>query len=166
MVCVVMGVTGSGKSTIGALLAQQLGVAYADADEFHSPANIAKMSTGTALTDEDRWQWLVGIGRWLDQRETTGAVATCSALKKCYRDVLRAQAPGLWFLYLAGTAELMTERVTGRRHHFMPPDLVRSQVETLEPPDGEDRVIAEDASAPPDEIVHRFVGEITRRTAG
>lgn len=152
-----MGVAGSGKSTIGELLAERMGVEYADADEFHPPANVAKMSAGEPLTDEDRWPWLEAIARWLAGHEAAGAVVTCSALKRSYRDVLRSGAPDAVFLFLDGSRELMAERVGGRAHHFMPAELVDSQFETLEPPDGDERAIRADAAHTPGDIVDDFV---------
>ncbi|MEV1011015.1 gluconokinase [Streptomyces sp. NPDC049881] len=129
-----MGVSGSGKSTVGELLADRLGVPYADADDFHSPANIAKMSAGTPLTDEDRWPWLDAIGAWAAGRAADGgAVVTCSALKRAYRDRLRAAAPGLFFVHLDGSRELIAGRMAAREGHFMPGALLDSQLAALEP---------------------------------
>jgi gluconokinase len=154
---VVMGVAGSGKSTIGELLAERLGVEYADADDFHSPANVAKMSAGTPLTDEDRWPWLMAVASWLSAHETQGAVVTCSALKRSYRDVLRTGGDDVRFLHLDGSPDLILERVAGRPHHFMPADLVQSQFETLERPESDERAIVLDASLPPEQIVDDFL---------
>ena len=152
-----MGVAGSGKSTIGALLARRLGVEYADADEFHSPANVAKMSAGTPLTDEDRWPWLEAIAHWLTARQAAGAVVTCSALRRSYRDALRTGAPDAWFLHLDGPKELMADRVGRRPHHFMPAELVASQYETLERLQDDERGIAVSAALQPAQIVDNFL---------
>ncbi len=165
LLVVVMGVSGSGKTTVGELLAQRLGLQFADADQFHSTANIAKMAGGVPLTDEDRWPWLESIGRWLSDHEESGAVAACSALRRAYRDVLRRHAPGLWFLDLAGTPELMTERIEHRGHHFMPASLVGSQFDTLEPPDADEQAIAVDVTKTPAEIVAEFVDSLVERGA-
>jgi gluconokinase len=154
---VVMGVTGSGKTTIGRLLAARLGVDFADADDFHSPENIAKMASGTALTDEDRQPWLEAIAGWLSEHADAGGVAACSALRRVYRDVLRRGAPDAWFLHLAGTSRLAAERVSARRRHFMPAGLVESQFVALEPPGDDERAVDVDASLPPERIVDQFV---------
>ena len=132
-VVVVMGVSGSGKSTVGLLLAQRLGVPYAEADEFHPPANIAKMSAGHPLDDADRAPWLDAIGAWIKEREGHGGVVSCSALNRRYRDRLRASAPDLFFVHLEGPPELISSRLAARMEHFMPPDLLRSQFDALEP---------------------------------
>ncbi|MGI8577174.1 MAG: gluconokinase [Nocardioidaceae bacterium] len=158
---VVMGVTGSGKTTVGDRLAQALGLDYGDADSFHSQANIAKMASGAALTDEDRWPWLEAIGGWLREHESLGAVASCSALKRRYRDKLRQDAPGVWFLHLSGNPELITDRVAHRAHHFMPSSLVGSQFETLQPPGPDERAVSIDSSLPPGQIISEFVATVT-----
>jgi gluconokinase len=153
---VVMGVAGSGKTTIGQLLAVRLGVDFADADDFHTPENIAKMRAGIPLDDEDRWPWLEAIAAWLADHADTGGVVTCSALRRAYRDVLRRGATDAWFLHLVGSPALMAARVRGRGHHFMPAELVESQFEELEPPDTDERAVELDASLPPEQIVDRF----------
>jgi len=132
---VVMGVAGSGKSTLAAALSQQLGWACAEADEFHPEANIAKMTQGIPLQDEDRWPWLQEIRRWMSTQAAAGksTVLTCSALKRSYRDLL-SQADGrVIFLHLDGGADLISRRMQGREGHFMPPTLLPSQLATLEP---------------------------------
>ncbi|HEY7596265.1 MAG TPA: gluconokinase [Actinophytocola sp.] len=128
---VVMGVTGSGKTTVGAALARRLGVPFADADEFHSAANVAKMSAGVPLDDADRVPWLHAIGEWLAARD--GDVVSCSALKRAYRDVLREHVPDVFFVHLHGDPETVRRRVAGRAGHFMPASLVASQFAALEP---------------------------------
>jgi len=153
-----MGVAGSGKSTVGALLAARLGVPYADGDAFHPAANVEKMTAGVALTDDDRWPWLDAVGGWLAGHEHPGAVAACSALRRVYRDRLRAAVPELTFLHLDGSVALIAERVGSRSDHFMPADLVASQFATLEPPAGDERAVIVDAAAPPETIVDRFLG--------
>lgn len=132
-VVVVMGVSGTGKSTVGGLLADALGVPYAEADAFHPPANIAKMSAGTPLDDDDRAPWLEAIGAWARDRAGRGGVVSCSALKRRYRDTLRAAAPGLFFVHLDGERDLIARRLGARADHFMPTTLLDSQFSDLEP---------------------------------
>ena len=132
-VIVVMGVSGSGKSTVGELLAERLGVAYAEADDFHPAANIAKMSAGHPLDDTDRAPWLDAIAGGSPRRGDRGGVVSCSALRRRYRDRLRADAPGLFFLHLDGPQELISARLAARTRHFMPSGLLSSQFEALEP---------------------------------
>jgi len=156
----VMGVSGAGKSTVGALLAECLGVPFADADAFHPPENVAKMSAGQPLTDADRWPWLAAIGAWLSDRSTTGAVVTCSALKRAYRDHLRATCPGLRLLHLAGDPALIGARQAARPDHFMPASLMASQFATLEPPQPEEAAIILSVAPPPAEIVATALGAL------
>jgi gluconokinase len=145
-----MGVAGCGKSTIGQLLAARLGVPYAEADSFHPAANIDKMHRGVPLTDEDRQPWLSAIA---DRMRADGRlVVSCSALKRRYRDTLRAADPGTWFLHLVIDREAAAARVGGRPGHFMPESLVSSQFAALEPLSGENGLEV-DATRPPDEIV-------------
>lgn len=128
---VVMGVSGSGKSTVGAALAQRLQVPFADADDLHPPANIAKMSAGHALDDHDRFPWLETIGAWL-AAHAEGGVMSCSALKRSYRDHLRHLAPQVRFVHLDGSREVIVRRQAARPGHFMPASLISSQFATLE----------------------------------
>lgn len=152
-----MGVSGAGKSTVGTLLAERLGVAFADADSFHPAANIAKMSRGEPLTDEDRWPWLDAIGAWVDARRMAGegGIVTCSALKRAYRDRLRAGRPALRLLHLSGDPNLIGARQAARPGHFMPASLMASQFATLELPDEEEGAITLSVAPPPEEIVAR-----------
>jgi len=129
---VVMGVSGSGKSTVGAALAQRLRVPFADADDFHPAANIAKMTAGEPLDDDDRYPWLEAIGNWLAGHCRDGGVMSCSALKRKYRDQLR-HCPDVRFLHLTGSPELIARRQASRPGHFMPAALLASQFATLEP---------------------------------
>jgi gluconokinase len=152
MLVVVMGVTGSGKSTVGAALAARLAVPFADADEFHSPANVAKMSAGTPLDDADRWPWLRAVGEWLAAHADQGAVVSCSALRRAYRDALRAEAPDVFFVHLHGDEETVRRRVAGRAGHFMPESLVASQFAALEPLGADERGVVLDLAAPADDL--------------
>ena len=131
-----MGVSGSGKSLIGAGFARALGVDFVEGDEYHSAENVERMSRGIPLTDEDRARWLRSLAaRIREAKEArSGLVISCSALKRTYRDILRADAPGLRFVYLKGERELIAQRLAGRRGHFMPPSLLESQFTTLEEP--------------------------------
>lgn len=154
---VVMGVTGSGKTTVGAALGQRLRVPYADADDFHSEANVAKMSAGTPLDDSDRLPWLRAIGSWLADHAVTGGVVSCSALRRAYRDVLRQSAPTVSFVHLDGPEEVVRRRVAGRPGHFMPESLVASQFATLEPLEPDERGIVLDLDRSVDDLVEAYL---------
>jgi gluconokinase len=154
---VVMGVSGSGKSTVGAALAQRLHVPFADADDFHPQANIAKMSAGHALDDNDRYPWLETIGDWLAQRCDGGGVMSCSALKRKYRDQLRKHCPTVGFLHLSGTPEVITRRQASRPGHFMPPSLLKSQFDTLEPLEPDENGVDVDVNQDIDAIVETYL---------
>ncbi len=131
---VVMGVSGSGKSTIGGLLAEALQTPFVDGDDLHPPANVAKMAAGHPLTDDDRWPWLAKIGRALAEADKsgTGLVVACSALKRAYRKAILQVEPRTRFVYLEGPRELLAARMKQRPGHFMPVDLLDSQLSTLE----------------------------------
>jgi len=152
-----MGVSGSGKTTVGALLAGKLGWPYAEADAFHSPANVAKMAAGHPLTDEDRWPWLEAIGGWIDERLAKGepGVVTCSALKRSYRDKLRR--PGLLMVYLRGSRELIAGRLAARQGHFFKPGMLDSQFLALEEPADEEHVLTVEIGSSPSEIVDEII---------
>ncbi len=154
---VVMGVSAAGKSTVGKLLAERLDVVYADGDDFHSEANIAKMRSGTPLDDADRRPWLDAIGNWLQAQDPNGAVISCSALKRSYRDRLRAAAPAVVFLHLSGGLEALRRRVADRKGHFMPASLLDSQLETLEPLQEDETGIAIELTRKPEAIVDDFL---------
>jgi gluconokinase len=159
---VVMGVSGSGKSTVGAALAQRLGVPFADADAFHPQSNIAKMSAGTPLTDEDRYPWLEAVGQWLAQHPD-GGVMSCSALKRRYRDQLRSHCLPIVFLHLTGSPELIARRQAGRPGHFMPSTLLKSQFATLEPLGPDEAGIALDVGQSVESIVDKFLEYLSHR---
>lgn len=144
-VIVVMGVSGTGKTSIGEALAQENGWPFMEGDSLHPPANIAKMSAGTPLTDEDRWPWLDRVRGWIADRlrEGRGGVVTCSALRRVYRDRLREAGPGVRFVYLRTPREELAERMRKRRH-FMPPSLLDSQLATLEEPQPDEHAVAVD----------------------
>jgi gluconokinase len=156
-----MGVSGSGKSTVGAALAQRLRVPFADADDFHPAANIAKMTAGHPLNDDDRRPWLESIGEWL-HAHPDGGVMSCSALKRAYRDQLREHCADVQFLHLAGTPEVIGRRQASRPGHFMPASLLASQFETLEPLADDENGVAIDVDQDIDSMVHQYVS-LTRR---
>jgi gluconokinase len=160
---VVMGVSGSGKSTVGAALAQRLRVPFADADDFHPPANIAKMSAGHPLDDDDRYPWLEAIGEWLAEH-SAGGVMSCSALKRKYRDQLRRHCPDVEFVHLLGTPEVIGKRQASRPGHFMPASLLASQFTTLEPLEADEHGTAIDVDQNIDSIVDNYVLLSTTRT--
>jgi gluconokinase len=165
---VVMGVSGTGKTTVGRLLAERLGVPYAEADDFHPAANIAKMSAGTPLNDDDRGPWLDAIGAWAAGRRGQGGVVSCSALKRRYRDRLRAADPGLFFVHLRGDRALIARRLDERRGHFMKRALLDSQFADLEPLEADEHGTAVDVSATPEEIAGEAVAAFraTERAEG
>lgn len=154
---VVMGVSGVGKSTVGRVLARRLAVPYADGDDLHPEANIAKMAAGRPLTDEDRLPWLEAVGHWLAQHDERGGVMSCSALKRSYRDVLRVAAPRTYYLHLTGDSELIGSRIRHRDDHFMPASLLESQQQTLEPLQPDESGTAIDIAADVDAIVDDFL---------
>ena len=151
-----MGVSGSGKSTVGAALAGRLRVAFEDADDLHPQANIDKMTRGEALDDDDRWPWLERIGEWLSEHSAGGVIA-CSALKRKYRDQLRHHCLEVEFLHLAGGRELIERRQASRPGHFMPSSLLTSQFETLEPLAPDERGVVLDVSGSVDELVAGYL---------
>jgi gluconokinase len=159
---VVMGVSGSGKTTVGAALAQRLRVPFADADDFHPAANIAKMSAGIPLDDDDRRPWLEAIAAWLLAHDPAGGVASCSALKRSYRDILRTGSTRTFFLHLHGERDVLARRVAARPAHFMPAALIDSQFATLEPLEDDELGAVLDVSLPVDELVDRALALLAR----
>lgn len=150
---IVMGVAGCGKSSVGTRLAEALSLSYQEGDDLHPQANIAKMSAGTPLNDDDRWPWLDRIGEILADHAESGIVLTCSSMKKVYRDRLRAAAGGrLAFVFLDGSKALLTKRMGNREGHFMPTSLLESQLATLERPDQEAGVVVVNIDNTPSEI--------------
>ncbi len=154
-VVVVMGVAGTGKSTVGPLLAARLGVPYAEGDDFHPHASVEKMTAGVPLDDEDRRPWLDAVGAWARDRAGRGGVVSCSALKRAYRDRLRAFAPGLLLVHLTGERPLVETRMGRRRDHFMPAALLDSQFAALEPPQPDERCVSVDVRGGPHDITER-----------
>jgi gluconokinase len=153
---VVMGVSGSGKSTVGAALAARLGVPFEDGDDLHPTENVAKMARGVPLDDADRHPWLERIGAWLADHSDGGVIA-CSALTRGYRDQLRRHCPEVDFLHLDGDPEVIARRQAGRTGHFMPPSLLPTQLHTLEPITSDESGLVVDIDQPVDAIVDEYV---------
>lgn len=154
---IVMGVSGSGKSTIGVLIADALGVGFIDGDSLHSASNIAKMAAGTPLSDDDRWPWLAKVGQTLAEADSTGLVVACSALKRSYRVAILREAPTVVFLHLTGSRRVLASRLEDRSDHFMPTTLLDSQLATLEPLQADEPGIEIEINSLVSEIVARAV---------
>ena len=163
---VVMGVSGCGKSSVGRRLARALGLDFIEGDELHPPRSVALMAAGTPLTDADRADWLAEIAARLGAAHTAGRglVVACSALKRSYRDVLRAPCPGLRFIHLHGTPELLRQRVKARTGHYMPPSLLDSQLATLEPPGADEDALAFDISRPSTQVAAAVLARLQQTT--
>lgn len=165
-----MGVAGAGKSTVMAELAGRLGWRTLEGDALHPPGNVAKMAAGRPLTDEDREPWLAAVAAWIGRAAKAGepSIVACSALRRRYREMLRAAGAGVTFVHLVAPPEVLATRMAGRAGHFMPPDLLASQLELLEPL-GDERGFSLDATRPPaalaDEILERL-GHARRRRPG
>ena len=159
---VVMGVSGSGKSTIADALAKRLGWRCEDGDKFHPASNVAKMSAGQPLTDEDRWPWLQAIADEIDRSCKRGerVVIACSALKRAYRDILVHGRNDVRFIFLDGTEALIAERLAARQGHFMPPGLLASQFKTLEPPTSGERAVTVSIDATIGDIVDDIIRQL------
>jgi gluconokinase len=161
MIVLMAGVSGSGKTTVGSMLAQRLGWPFADGDSFHSAANVAKMQAGRPLTDEDRWPWLETIAAWMDERIAAGqsAVMACSALRRAYRDVLLDGRPAARMVFLQLSHEEDVARLTARQGHFFPSKLLDSQFAAMEMPQDSERILVLTAQHSPADVV----AEIVRR---
>ena len=161
---VVMGVSGCGKTTVGRLLARHLEVPFIEGDELHPPRNVELMAAGIALTDEDRAGWLDAVAAELAHRPE-GAVASCSALRRRYRDRLRRVVPALRFVHLWGERAVLEERLAQRRGHYMPPTLLESQLQTLEPPSADEQPLELDITEPPEALAQRAAQSLGALTA-
>jgi gluconokinase len=160
---IVMGVAGCGKSSVALRLSEALGLPYQEGDDLHPQTNIAKMSMGTPLTDEDRWPWLDRIGEILAAHASEGIVLTCSSLKKSYRNRLRSAAgKNLAFVFLDGSKALLTQRMGSREGHFMPTSLLESQLATLERPDDEIGVVTVNIDNTPDDITRLAIANLQK----
>jgi gluconokinase len=161
---VVMGVSGSGKTTVATEVARRLGWEFTEGDDHHPAANVEKMRAGHPLDDDDRRPWLLELARWIGAHEAEGrsCVLTCSALKRSYRDLLRDGHPSVWFAHVSGTQDLITERVSLRHGHYMPPSLVPSQFATLEPlaDDEPGRIVP--AVGSPEQVVDELLADLQR----
>jgi gluconokinase len=162
LVLILMGVAGSGKSTTAAALSERLGWPFRDADSFHPPANVEKMSRGTPLDDEDRWPWLHAIAAWIDERLAQGepGIVTCSALKRAYRDILLGGRERVRLVFLKGEKPLIAARMATRRDHFMPLALLDSQFAALEEPTAEENPLVVSNAATPEAIVAEIVARL------
>lgn len=167
-VVVLMGVSGCGKSTIGDELARLAGWPFRDADSFHPPANIEKMSRSIPLEDEDRWPWLDAIGTWIGERLAGGGpgIVSCSALKRAYRTRIGARRPGVRLVYLLGSQEMIAARLSARKDHFMPPGLLASQFAALEEPGPEEKALVVGIAMPPVFMARTIAEKLDMKPAG
>lgn len=158
---IVMGVSGTGKSTIARALVDRLGWPFAEGDDHHPQANVEKMASGRPLVDEDRWPWLRTLTGWTAERDARGesTLLTCSALKRSYRDLLREGGPGTYFVHLVGDKGLLLERM-GSREHFMPSSLLESQLDTLEDLGEDERGMVVDVANPPERIARMVIAQL------
>jgi gluconokinase len=162
MIVLLAGVSGSGKTTVGILLAERLGWTFADGDSFHSAANVARMRAGQPLTDEDRWPWLGAIAAWMDERIAAGqsAVVACSALRRAYRDVLLDGRPAARMIFLQVSHDQDASRLTARQGHFFPAKLLDSQFAALEMPQDSERILLLTARGSPADVVADVVAAL------
>jgi len=156
-----MGVSGCGKSTVGRLLAASLGVTFRDGDDLHPVANKAKMASGLPLSDEDRWPWLASVGETLSESDP-GVVVACSALKRIYRDAILEAAPGVFFVHLHGSREMLLNRMEKRGAHFMKPEMLDSQLQILEPLDSDETGETFNIGSPVDELVNSILKRVNQ----
>jgi carbohydrate kinase (thermoresistant glucokinase family) len=161
-----MGISGSGKSTVAERLAARLGWPFEEGDTLHPEINIAKMHAGIPLTDVDRQPWLERVAAWIDSQRAKKqpGIITCSALKRAYRQFIIGDRPEVRLVYLRGGRDLIAEHVAGRRGHFMPASLLRSQIDTLEEPDPSEDSLTIEASAPPDQIAEEIIRRLCAAT--
>ena len=159
MVLVLMGVAGSGKTTVAATLSRRLGWAFQEGDDLHRPASIQKMRAGHPLTDEDRRPWLDEVAHWIDERldSDENGLITCSALKRSYRDVINRRGEGVTFVFLMGSPETIAGRLAARHGHFMPSALLQSQFAELEPPESDEPAVTFDVGLPPGVIAQQII---------
>lgn len=162
---VVMGVSGSGKTTVAKGIAAATGLTFAEADEFHPESNVALMRAGVPLEDAHRWPWLHALADWMAARAAEGVstVLACSALRRAYRDVLREGPPRVDFVHLDGPAELIRERMSLRAGHYMPTSLLDSQIATLEPPQPDEGILVLDIARAPEELVAAAIDRLRLR---
>jgi gluconokinase len=162
---VFMGVSGSGKTTVAQSVAQRIALPFAEADAFHPQANIDKMAAGVPLTDDDRWPWLRELAGWIAEHDARGehTLMACSALRRDYRDVLRGGAPGVHFLHMDGPEDVILGRVAARSGHFMPPALLRSQLDTLEALESDEAGAVFDVRLDVDTVAARALEYVERR---
>jgi gluconokinase len=162
---VVMGVSGVGKTSVAHALVARTGWTFQEGDDLHPDENRAKMAAGHPLVDDDRWPWLRRIADWIGAEEAAGngAVVTCSALKRSYRDLLRAGHPSVRFVHLLADEDVLTSRVTHRQGHFMPPSLLRSQLDTLEPLGPDEPGVGVDTRGDPDTVADRALAALRAR---
>jgi gluconokinase len=160
---VVMGVSGSGKTTVAHCMDDVLGWPFAEGDDFHPPANVEKMSSGTPLTDEDRGPWLEAVARWIGEQEAAGrsAIVTCSALKRAYREVLHRDNPSVWFVHVSSSRDALQHRLADRSGHYMPASLLASQLETLEPLEADEPGLTISGEGSPDEVAARALDALS-----
>jgi carbohydrate kinase (thermoresistant glucokinase family) len=168
VVIVLMGVSGSGKSTIGGELSRMLGWPFRDADSFHPPGNIEKMKSSIPLADEDRWPWLDAIGTWIDERlaRREPGIVSCSALKRAYRARIGAKRQGVRLIYLLGSQDMIAARLAARKGHFMPAELLASQFTALEEPGPEERALVVGIAMPPLYLARSIVDKLRLPVVG
>lgn len=164
-VLVVMGVSGAGKSTVGEALAERTGAAFVDSDSLHPQANVQKMAAGNPLDDQDRWPWLGLVGAELASSHREGIIVACSALKRAYRDAIRAKAPATVFIQLSVELPVLQNRVAQRPGHFMPPSLLQSQLETLEPLQSDEAGFIVPTHDGIEAMVHRILAQLPTTVA-